>query len=157
MTLRNKHGETSSRDLSLRTLEVNKPGLGDRSLTVFHKPRDIEGTAFLSHTKILDPDDQWLFLPALKRVKRISSRNKSGPFVGSEFAYEDLVSQEVERYTYKWLRDEACGALTCHVTERYPVYAHSGLHQAGGMDRYHRLSAAQGGIPRPQGGAAENP
>lgn len=126
MTLRNKHGETSTRDLSLRTLEISAPGLGDRSMTVFHKPRDIEGTAFLSHTKILDPDDQWLFLPALKRVKRISSRNKSGPFVGSEFAYEDLVSQEVERYTYKWLRDEACGELTCHVTERYPVYGHSG-------------------------------
>lgn len=126
MTLKNAHGDTSVRDLRIKSLEVNKPGHGDRSVTVFYKPRDIEGTAFLSHTKILDPDDQWIFLPALKRVKRISSRNKSGPFVGSEFAYEDLVSQEVERYTYKWLRDEPCGALTCHVTERYPVYEHSG-------------------------------
>jgi hypothetical protein len=36
--------------------------------------------------------DQWLYLPALKRVKRISSSNKSGPFVGSEFAYEDISS-----------------------------------------------------------------
>lgn len=126
MTLKNAHGDTSVRDLRLRSLEMNEPGLGDRSVTVFFKPRDIEGTAFLSHTKILDPDDQWIFLPALKIVKRISSRNKSGPFVGSEFAYEDLVSQEVERYTYKWLRDEACGELTCHVTERIPVYEHSG-------------------------------
>jgi hypothetical protein len=126
MTLKNAHGDTSVRDLKLSSLETNEPGFGDRSLTVFYKPRDIEGTAFLSHTKILDPDNQWIFLPALKRVKRISSRNKSGPFVGSEFAYEDLVSQEVERYKYKWLRDEPCGELTCHVTERYPVYAHSG-------------------------------
>ena len=42
------------------------------------------------------------------------------------FAYEDLVSQEVARYTYKWLRDEACGALDCFVVERYPVYENSG-------------------------------
>jgi hypothetical protein len=76
MTLKNAHGDTSVRDLRIKSLEMNVPGQGDRSVTVFHKPRDIEGTAFLSHTKILDPDDQWIFLPALKRVKRISSRNK---------------------------------------------------------------------------------
>lgn len=126
MTLRNREGESSVRDLTISALEVADPGLGDRSLTQFHRPRDIEGTAFLSHTRILEPDDQWLFLPALKRVKRVSSNNKSGPFVGSEFAYEDLVSQEVERFTYRFLHDEPCGALTCYVSERFPVYEHSG-------------------------------
>ena len=105
MTLRNKEGESSVRERSLSALEITEPGFGGRSLTVFSEPRDIEGTAFLSHTRILEADDQWLYLPALKRVKRISSKNKSGPFVGSEFAYEDLVSQEVERYTYRYLRD----------------------------------------------------
>ncbi|NIT13503.1 MAG: outer membrane lipoprotein-sorting protein, partial [Candidatus Dadabacteria bacterium] len=99
--------------------------LGDKSITVFDEPRDIEGTALLSHTKILDPDDQWLYLPAVKRVKRISSKNKSGPFVGSEFAYEDLLSQEVDKYNYKWLKDEKCGDLECHVVERYPLYENS--------------------------------
>ena len=39
-------------------------------------PRDVEGTAFLSHTKILEPDDQWLFLPALKRVKAYQLRQQ---------------------------------------------------------------------------------
>ena len=126
MILKNREGQTSVRDLSIRSLEVEDPSVGDKSITLFSKPRDIDGTAFLSHTKILDPDDQWLFLPALKRVKRISSKNKSGPFVGSEFAYEDLVSTEVERYTYKWIRDEACGDLECFVMERYPQYEHSG-------------------------------
>ncbi len=59
-----------------------------------------------------------MFLPALERVKRISSRNKSGPFMGSEFAYEDLSSQEVDKYTYKYLRDESCAdGLTCFVIE----------------------------------------
>lgn len=126
MTLTNKHGEKSTRKLRLSTLENLDKTVGDKSLTVFDHPRDIKGTAFLSFTKILEPDDQWLYLPALKRVKRISSANKSGPFVGSEFAYEDLVSFEVGKYKYKWIKDEKCGDLNCFVVERYPLYENSG-------------------------------
>lgn len=126
MVLFNAAGQSSTRRLRLKSLEVSAPGFGDKSLTIFDRPRDIEGTAFLSHTKIIEADDQWLYLPALKRVKRISSANKSGPFMGSEFAYEDLLSQEVEKYGYKWLRDEACGDLECFVFERYPLYENSG-------------------------------
>lgn len=126
MTLRNAQGETSSRQLWIETLEEPDPELGDKSLTYFLDPGDIEGTAFLSFTKILDPDDQWLYLPALKRVKRISSANKSGPFVGSEFAYEDLTSFEVGKYEYKYLEDAPCGDMQCFVVERYPLYENSG-------------------------------
>jgi len=126
MELSNAQGETSTRELRLQSLEVSAKGLGDESLTIFDRPRDVEGTAFLSHTKITEADDQWLYLPALKRVKRISSANKSGPFMGSEFAYEDLLSFEVPKYDYKWLRDEACGALECFVFERTPLYENSG-------------------------------
>jgi hypothetical protein len=126
MILTNRNNETSTRELRIKSLEIQDPNLGDKSLTIFDHPRDIEGTAFLSHTRILEPDDQWLYLPALKRVKRISSANKSGPFVGSEFAYEDLVSQEVAKYSYSWLRDEACGTLQCFVVEQIPVYENSG-------------------------------
>lgn len=126
MILRNRHGETSTRELTIRALETNDAGLGDKSLIVFSSPRDVDGTAFLSHTKILDPDDQWLYLPALKRVKRISSSNKSGPFVGSEFSFEDLTSSEVDKYKYKWLRDEPLGDIPCFVVERYPLYDNSG-------------------------------
>ena len=94
---------------------------GDKSLTIFDSPRDVKGTAFLNYTHKVGDDDQWLYLPALKRVKRISSRNKSGSFMGSEFSYEDISSQEVEKYTYRWLRDERCDSLECHIIERYPV------------------------------------
>ncbi|UCD24829.1 MAG: outer membrane lipoprotein-sorting protein, partial [Gemmatimonadota bacterium] len=126
MVLMNRSGEKSIRELSRQALESTEPGHGDKSIIVFDAPRDIQGTALLSHTRILEADDQWLYLPALKRVKRISSGNKSGPFVGSEFAYEDLVSQEVEKYDYRWLRDEQCGELECAVVERYPRYENSG-------------------------------
>jgi hypothetical protein len=126
MVLMNRSGEKSVRELRRQALESAESGHGDKSIIVFDAPRDVQGTALLSHTRILEPDDQWLYLPALKRVKRISSGNKSGPFVGSEFAYEDLVSQEVEKYEYRWLRDEHCGELECAVVERYPRYENSG-------------------------------
>ena len=124
MTLKNKTGQTSTRVIRIKTLEVE--GDGDKSLSLFDEPADVKGTAMLTWTHGLEPDDQWLYLPALKRVKRISSRNKSGPFMGSTFAFEDLGSQEVEKYTYNYLRDEACGELQCYVMERFPAYKHSG-------------------------------
>jgi outer membrane lipoprotein-sorting protein len=119
MVLRNHHGQESRRLIRIRTLEVE--GDGDKSLTIFDSPKDVKGTAFLSFTHKEGDDDQWLYLPALKRVKRISSRNKSGSFMGSEFAYEDIASEEVEKYTYKWLRDETYGGRECFVVERRPV------------------------------------
>jgi Outer membrane lipoprotein-sorting protein len=126
MILRNAAGAESKRTLEIRTLEIPSEDLGDKSLTVFDSPRDIDGTALLSHAKILDPDDQWLFLPALKRIKRISSVNKSGPFVGSEFAFEDFTALELMKYDYKYLREEPCGDFMCDVVERYPRYEYSG-------------------------------
>ncbi len=126
MILRNAAGKEASRTLDIKTLEIPDENVGDKSLVIFDKPRDINGTALLSHAKIIDPDDQWLYLPALKRVKRISSKNKSGPFVGSEFAFEDFTATELNKFTYKWLGEEACGEFTCDIIERYPRYENSG-------------------------------
>jgi hypothetical protein len=108
----------------MNTLELK--GEGDKSLSIFDSPPDVKGTAFLSFTHALEPDEQWLYLPALKRVKRISSSNKSGPFLGSEFAFEDLTSFEVLKYQYKFIKDEALEDRPCFVIELYPQYAESG-------------------------------
>lgn len=124
MTLRNADGAEKKRHIRNMVLEVN--GDGDKSLTIFEEPKDVKGTAFLSFTHATQADDQWIFLPALSRVKRISSGNKSGPFMGSEFAYEDLSSPELEKYSYKYLRDETIDGNECFVTERIPRYEHSG-------------------------------
>jgi len=124
MTLRNRQGDTSVRELRTRALEVADDG--DKSLITFDTPADVKGTALLSFTHKRGPDDQWLFLPALKRVKRIASDNKAGPFMGSEFAYEDLSSQEVEKYGYLHLRDETVDGVPMTVIERHPVDPKSG-------------------------------
>ena len=119
MTLRNKQGKESSRAIRSKTLEV--VGDGDKSLSIFDTPKDVKGTAFLTFSHKVGDDEQWLYLPALKRVKRINSRNKSGSFMGSEFAYEDIASQEVEKYSYKHLREEVYQGQDCFVGESYPV------------------------------------
>lgn len=126
MTLMSADGRTRQRRLTWRTLEEPSKTEGDKSLTIFHEPRDIAGTAFLSFTHINAPDDQWLYLPSLKRVKRIAAANQSSSFMGSEFSYEDLLSDEVEKFDYRWLRDEPCDGGTCFVLERRPRYADSG-------------------------------
>ena len=126
MVLRNAAGQESTRNLKITTLEVQDENVGDKSTVYFSSPADVKGTALLSHAQILDADDQWLYLPALKRVKRISSANKSGPFVGSEFAFEDITSLELNKYNYTWLHEEACGDYTCDVVERLPRYKNSG-------------------------------
>ncbi|GJL85982.1 MAG: membrane protein [Micavibrio sp.] len=126
MVLHNAHGQETSRTLKTKTLEIPDEELGDKSVVVFDSPADISGTALLSHAHILDPDDQWLYLPALKRVKRISSVNKSGPFVGSEFAFEDFTALELGKYSYKYVKEEPCGDMNCDVIERTPKYEHSG-------------------------------
>ncbi len=124
MTLKNRRGDESTRYIRIRTLEMDNDG--DRSLSIFDEPADVKGTAMLTWSHGLKPDDQWLYLPALKRVKRINSRNKSGPFMGSEFAFEDLGSQEIEKYHYRFLREEPCGDSQCYVIERTPAYKYSG-------------------------------
>ena len=120
MVLKNKNGQISERTLSNKTLELDIDG--DKSMIVFTSPKDIKGTSTLTFTHKKGADDQWLFLPSIKRTKRISSSNKSGPFVGSEFAYEDLSSVELEKNTYKFIKDE--GDLL--FVEQYPVDPKSG-------------------------------
>lgn len=124
MVLKNRQGKESTRLIRVTNLEMDNDG--DKGLTVFDHPRDVKGTAFLSYSHSLVPDEQWIYLPALKRVKRISSSNKSGPFMGSEFAYEDISSFEIPKYSYLYLRDEVLDGQDCFVLELRPQYNHSG-------------------------------
>lgn len=124
MILRNAQGQETERKMRTKTLEIQDDG--DKGLTIFDQPRDVSGTAFLNFSHALEPDEQWMYLPALKRVKRISSRNKSGPFMGSEFSFEDMSSFEIEKYTFKYLRDETYEGREVYILQQVPVDKHSG-------------------------------
>ena len=124
MQLINRKGDVVERKLDFKRLEV--PEDGDKSIAVFESPRDVKGVAILSYAHKVESDDQWLYLPALKRVKRIASKNKSGPFLGSEFSFEDFSFQEVEKYEYTFIGEEVCKDLMCFVIERRPLDPYSG-------------------------------
>lgn len=124
MVLRNAAGQESRRELEIRTLEAESDE--EKSIIIFRSPRDVNGTALLSHSKTDEPDSQWLYLPVLKRVKRISSSNKTGSFVGSEFSYEDIGPQIVAKYTYNYLSTEDYRGRECFVVERFSKDPKSG-------------------------------
>ena len=97
MVLKNAQGDENVRKIEMKKLEQEN---GDRSLLTFLYPNDLKGTKLLSYEVIGGDDKQWLYLPAIKRIKRISSRNKSGAFMASEFSYEDISSQNYKNYNY---------------------------------------------------------
>ena len=124
MTLINANAQKRERKMKMIVLE--KEG-GDKSLMEFLSPADVKGTKFLNYEHIKKDDDQWLYLPALKRVKRIASKNKSGSFMGSEFSYEDLSSFDIDKYTYKGEAEiVTLDGKKMYKGERYPVSKNSG-------------------------------
>jgi len=124
MVLIDSGGKETVRLLGVSTREV--AGDGDQSLAIFDTPADVKGTAFLTHTHIRGDDDQWLYLPSLKRGKRIAPRNKTAPFMGSEFSYEDLSSIEIEHFRFDYIGEEILDGVPCFVIERYPLDPNSG-------------------------------
>ena len=124
MILVNAKGDRSERSLELRILEGSE--VGDKTLLIFKDPPDVRGTALLTHENRVGDDDQWLYLPALRRSRRIGSSNKASSFVGSELAYEDLAPNEVTKQQYKYLREEALDGVPVWVIESTPRFKDSG-------------------------------
>lgn len=124
MVLRARRGAETER--SLRIFQIEMPADGNRVMVVLDSPKAVRGTALLSFAHAVGEDDQWLYLPAFSRVRKIASRNRSGPFLSSEFAFEDLTSQEVAKFSYRLLGIEDCGTQRCYRVERIPVDQYSG-------------------------------
>jgi hypothetical protein len=127
MTLSDDKGRQRVRELLVKSMEIAADG--DKSLFIFNAPKDIKGSALLSFSHASEADEQWLYLPALKRVKRIASGNRSAPFMGSEFAYEDMSSFEVDKYHYHYIGEEACKGGLCHLLQQTPKYSDSGYYR----------------------------
>ena len=95
------------RERVLSTLSLKggpgKPVPGDRSLTRFTYPNDINGTGFLVWENPTGEDERFLYLPSLGRVRRIAGNETQDSFVGSDFTYEDIGGREFNDYTYALL------------------------------------------------------
>lgn len=104
MVLLDAHGTKTIRKMERALLEVQ--GDADKSIMTFLTPNDIKGTKMLTHGHKDKNDEQWLYLPSTKKVKRINGRGRQSSFMGSEFTFEDLGSQDPEKYDFKLLSED---------------------------------------------------
>jgi len=93
----------------------------DRSLIRFTHPADVKGTGFLTIEHSGRDDDQWLCLPALKKVRRIASSSKGGSFMGSDLSYADMSAGHIDDYSYKLIGSEVIDGNNCYVIEETPA------------------------------------
>ncbi len=115
MTLINKSGQTRVRKIQQYTKDF---GDVEKSIMFFMSPADVKNTSFMNWSYDDDrDDDQWIYLPALKRVKRISSDSKSDYFMGSDFTYDDLGDRKLDADVHKLLREETIDGQACYVVE----------------------------------------
>lgn len=118
MTLVNKQGEQRVRKLKQYTIDEGKT---EKKIMFFVTPADVKGTSFMNWSYDSDKDDdQWIYLPALKRTKRISSGSKSDYFMGSDFTYDDLGDRHPSEDKHKLLREESINGKECYVVESTP-------------------------------------
>jgi outer membrane lipoprotein-sorting protein len=95
-------------------------GENDKSLMRFFEPADVRGSGFLVWEHKDKNDDQWLYLPALKKVRRISAQEKEQSFMGTDFSYEDLASFKVDDYKHTLLKSEEIDGDDCFVVQSVP-------------------------------------
>ena len=119
MTLINKSGAQRIRKIKQFTMDL---GAVEKSIMFFLSPADVKNTSFMNWTYDTDQgDDQWIYLPALKKTKRISSDSKSDYFMGSDFTYDDLGDRKLEDDTHKLLREETLDGKECYVVESISI------------------------------------
>jgi len=117
MTLIDRSNNRRDRELEVAIKDFGKVSKG---YIYFSSPAAIKGTAFLSWENEDREDDQFLFLPALGRVRRIVSSQKDRSFVNTDYSYEDLERRKVSDYSYRILRTEKLLGRTCWVLESHP-------------------------------------
>jgi hypothetical protein len=127
MTLFDAKGDSVKRISRQLILEKD---IGDKSMIHFMTPAEIKGVAALTHEHPDATDDNWLYLPATKRVRRISGANKTASFQGTEFTYEDLSNRIVAKYDWLFLAETeletAAGKVPVFQLEAKPRYKDTG-------------------------------
>ncbi|MDR0387489.1 MAG: outer membrane lipoprotein-sorting protein [Treponema sp.] len=119
MVITAKDGTTSERVID----QYSKDGPnGNRTVIVFQRPASVAGTRFLTMEKSSGPEDRWIFLPSLGKVRRIAASEGSGNFMGTDFSYDDIssASRKADLDTHTVLREETYGGKPCYVIESRP-------------------------------------
>jgi len=119
MTLINRRGRTRERTVLSYSKDYGKDS---KTIVYFQKPADVTGTGFLSweYDNPSKDDDRWLYLPALKKVRRISGSSENDYFMGTDFTYDDMGGRSVDEDTHKLIREEEVDGIKCWVVESVP-------------------------------------
>lgn len=119
MTLIDRDGDESTR--RIQTLMKDDDGM-TKTITLFLEPASVKNTRFLTVQNEARSDDQWIYLPALRKVKRIASTERDGSFMGSDFSYSDMSYSDasVDESTHTVLREEVYENVSCYVVESVP-------------------------------------
>jgi hypothetical protein len=119
MTLIDKNGNQRVRKLKSFSKDFD---MTTRRILFFIEPADVYNTAFLTfdYEQAQKDDDQWLYLPALKKVRRIASSDKSSSFMGSDFSYGDMTKPELTKFDFKLIREEVVDEKLCWLIECKP-------------------------------------
>jgi predicted RND superfamily exporter protein/outer membrane lipoprotein-sorting protein len=116
----NASGQERVRQTHGSTLLV--PGTTDNQrLVIFDSPADVKGTKTLLIERSKSDDDMWIYLPAMKKVRRLVATNKKDSFVGTDFSYGDVIGHRVEDWTHKLLKEESVDGKKCWVLESTPA------------------------------------
>ena len=120
MTLTNDKGQQRVR--KMRSASILQPnGIDSKLLIRFLFPGDVQGTGYLQIQHHDGEDDMWIYLPALKKVRRLVANNKKDSFVGSDFSYGDILLPVVDTYRHQLLRSEPIDGEDCYVVEMIPA------------------------------------
>ncbi|MBL4583655.1 MAG: outer membrane lipoprotein-sorting protein [Pseudomonadales bacterium] len=111
-------GKTIKRQMKMRFLERDNDQ--DKRIIVIHNPKDTKGTALLTVSNQNGLDDQWIYSPTNKQVKRIARNNSATSFAGTEIFFEDLSLQSLNKYDFEYLRKETVSGREIHVIARFP-------------------------------------
>lgn len=125
LILTNALGKENRRLMRVINLEGDE-ALGDKTLLVFREPKDSKGISLLTHGIKNRDDNQWMYLPNLKRVKRIAPGAKTSRFVGSEFTFEDLAVREVDDFSYRFIKGTEFAGVATYEIELVPLDPKSG-------------------------------
>ena len=115
MTLVDRRGRTKERVVRMMNTKTGE-GL-EKLMLVFLEPRDVAGTGLLTWEQKARDDDQWLYLPSLEREKRISGGSKKNSFMGTDFSYEDLRVENLDKHTYTVIGEDAIDGEPCWLVQ----------------------------------------
>ena len=119
MTLTNKSGQQRVRK-TFGTSKLDANGIDNKRMTRFLEPTDVKGTVSLLVEHSDKDDDIWIYLPSVKKVRRLISSNKKDSFVGTDFSYGDVIGHKVKEWNHTIVKEEDIDGKSCYVIESTP-------------------------------------